>query len=123
MKIFKIYLFLVVVFFSILTYRFFLKEHIKAVSIINDIEQLKVDSSYNFRYGNQSVNHYWIGGKYKVSLYNTDIKLFESPKRSELFIKDIGGNILITYDTKYHNYPFDMWHSDFNRLRNHLEFD
>lgn len=74
---------------------------------------------YSFE-SNRTYLEYWIGGKYKIDVTTTDPKPFSSTTRQEVHVRDIDGNFVMSYDTKYHYSTLDCWESDYIRLMNYL---
>lgn len=109
--------------FGLFIYQFFFHEQLKANSVVTEIESLKIDSTNSFQYSfepNLTYLEFWVGGKYKISVTTTDPKPFYSTARQEVIVKDIDGDFVLSYDTKYHYSTFDCWESDYKRLMRHL---
>ena len=109
--------------FSFFIYHTYFKKHFKAQSVIVEIERLPIDSVKSFQYSfesNRTYLEYWIGGKYKIDVTTTDPKPFSSTARQEVHVRDIDGNFVMSYDTKYHYSTLNCWESDYIRLMKHL---
>ena len=107
---------------SFFIYQFYFEKHFKAQWTLTEIESLQIDSTkttQSFEY-NKTNLEFWVGGKYKIDITNTDPKPFSSSGRHEVYVRDIGGNLVINYDTKYHYPTFDCWESDYIRLMKYL---
>ena len=103
-------------------YQVCFEKHFKAQWTLTEIESLQIDSTkttQSFEY-NKTNLEFWVGGKYKIDITNTDPKPFSSSGRHEVYVRDIGGNLVINYDTKYHYSTFDCWESDYIRLMKYL---
>lgn len=108
---------------SAFIYHLYFQKHFKAQSLISEIETLQIDSSKTFHYSfdtTQSYCEFWCGGKYKVSVECRKAKPYVSAERQQVFVHDISGNILMSYDTKYHYSTLNCWESDYIRLMNYL---
>ena len=104
-------------------YHLYFEKHFKAQSVISEIETLPIDSSKSFQYSfesNRTYLEFWVGGKYKIDVATTDPKPFSSTARQEVHVRDIDGNWVVSYDTKYHYSTLDCWKSDYIRLMNYL---
>jgi len=104
-------------------YQLYFEKHFKAQSTLTEIESLQIDSTKTTQYPFESSKtnlEFWVGGKYKIDITNTDSKPFSSTYRHEVYVRDIGGNFVMTYDTKYHYSMFDCWESDYIRLMKYL---
>ena len=109
---------------SFFLYQLYFEKHFKAQSVITEIESLQIDSTKTSQYSfesNQTNLEFWVGGKYKIDITNTYPKPFSSTYRQEVYVRDIGGNFVMTYDTKYHHSMFDCWRSDYIRLMKYLD--
>ena len=105
-------------------YQLYFEKHFKAQSTLTEIESLQIDSTKTTQYTFESSKtnlEFWVGGKYKIDITNTDPKPFSSTHRQEVYVRDIGGNFVMTYDTKYHHSMFDCWRSDYIRLMKYLD--
>ena len=108
---------------SFFLYQLYFEKHFKAQSTLTEIESLQIDSTKTTQYPFESSKtnlEFWVGGKYKIDITNTDPKPFSSSGRQEVYVRDIGGNFVMTYDTKYHYSMFDCWKSDYIRLMKYL---
>lgn len=105
--------------FVSIIYPIFFDKHFKAQSVISEIETLKVDSIKETNYISESYYEFWIGGKYKIDHHITNSVPFKSESRQEVFVRDIEGEILLTFDTKYST--FNCWESDYIRLIKYLK--
>ena len=107
---------------SFFLYQLYFEKHFKAQSTLTEIESLQIDSTKTNQLfeSNQANLEFWVGGKYKIDIINTDSKPFSSSGRQEVYVRDIGGNFVMTYDTKYHYSMFDCWESDYIRLMKYL---
>lgn len=104
-------------------YQLYFQKHFKAQFLISEIETLQIDSSKTFQYSfdtTQTYYEFWSGGKYKISVECRKAKPFVSAERQQVFVTDINGNLLMSYDTKYHYLTLNCWESDYIRLMNYL---
>lgn len=117
---------LLIVWTSIMSYYIYdiyFEKHLKAKAFIDEIENLKIDSTTSFQYySDTSVTSYkfWVG-KYKIYLIDTKAKPFESSERQEVFVTNYEGKAVMNYDTKYHFNSLDSWESDYIRLMKYLK--
>lgn len=108
---------------NLFCYQVYFKKHHMAQVVISEIETLPIDSSKSFQYSfetNRTYLEFWVGGKYKIDVTTTDPKPFSSTARQEVYVRDIDGNWVMSYDTKYHYSTFDCWESDYIRLMKYL---
>ena len=109
---------------SAFIYHIYFQKHFKVQSLISEIEGLQIDSIKQFQYSfdsNQTYYEFWIGGKYKVNVTNSKSKPFVTTERQEVMVTDYDGNLVMSYDTKYHLSSFDCWESDYIRLMKYLD--
>jgi hypothetical protein len=104
-------------------YHVYFEKHFKAQSVITEIESLQIDSTKSFQYSfddNTTYYEFWIGGKYKVDVEATKSQPFQSKDRQEVYVRDIDGNLVMSYDTKYHYKTLNCWESDYIQLMKYL---
>jgi len=109
-----------------LVYSVFFQEHIKHNRIVNDIVSLhvqsaKVDTMFN---GKEIYYHYYVGDKIQGNKYFIVIdkelpEPFKSSGRCEIFIRNVKGDLIFSYDTKFKMLS-RTWESDYIKLTKYL---
>jgi hypothetical protein len=102
-------------------YKIFLEKELKSKSIVNEIVKMEVNkvSIDTVDYANQIYYEYFVGNKYRIVVSRTNDVPFKSIKNDEIFIKDINGECVFSYYTRYHAIG-SAWKSDYIKLMKYL---
>jgi hypothetical protein len=92
---------------------------VEARKIVNEIETLKIDSTNSFTLGETNYLVFYLDNKYKINIETKKHKPFSEEARQKVYVIDIGGKLVMEYDTKY-QYSWTAWESDYIRLMKYL---
>jgi hypothetical protein len=102
----------------------FLKKGIESNKVATEILSMKIEEVRIDTSDNEIYYGYLIENKYKIYIYRELPEAFKSVGRYYVFIKDINGNLVFTYDTKYPHSNLDSGRtSDYEKLMKHLKLN
>lgn len=107
-------------------YKAYFQGHFKSKLALDEIEKSQIDSqlfcstSTTEYYSIWTCNPAHNGAKYKINIEYTKSKPFSHSNRQEIFVSDIDGNIVMSYDTEYKDRFMGCWESDYIRLMKYL---
>lgn len=104
-----------------LLYSTYFERQLESKRVVNEISTMKIDSSsVDSLYENSELSYNYYTNKYQIHVSRSLPKKFSSTGRDFISIINIEGDIVLSYDTKYHRFG-PTWKSDYVKLLNILK--
>jgi len=101
-------------------YAMFFSREFKSKNIVKQICETEVKTIEIDSFKDNTWSVYQSGNKYQITINHDFPQEFKSTGRYEVWIVDIYGNLVTSYDSKYDGITSHMWNSDYERLMKHI---
>jgi hypothetical protein len=115
------FLTIALVLFGFMIYKFYFEGKVKSRIVLEEVLKMKITKvDIDTLSGGDIFSTYIVGNKYEITFIRKNPKPFSTMGEDEVYITNIYGEIVFSYDTRYHSMR-SAYYSDYERLMNYLK--